>query len=279
MVQVDIVWSYAFGASFAAASARTLEKTNDAFQNRVYTRLLLFLSILFAPSGIWLLSAFPRWETMQVADQIADIPPWLMTLFALTNVTQGVLGYYVGYRLARKGKYYAAHVNTAASWILFWFILVCGWDTTGWQRFLYDPMMNNNIPWAPGMYQGPIFFVSPIFLTLLLMGIFFVPSLFRNLVRANYEDLANDNRIAPESVPRLFAIMHRTIGTMFTIYLLLAIAAYFVVRVSVAITGSMLLGYLIGLPIAVISGWQLLFRHGRPMHRWLRKLYVSEPNK
>ena len=273
MVQVDVIWSYAFGASFAAASARSLEKTEAPFQNQVYTRVLLFLSILFAPSGIWLLSAFPSWETMQVASQIADLPPWLITLFAVTNVTQGILGYYVGYRFSRRGKFYEAHVNVASAWIAFWFILVCGWDTTGWQRFLYDPTMNSNIPWAPGMHQGINFFTGPVFRTLLGMGVFFIPFLFRGLVRANYQDLISLSESTGTKRPDIRQIIRRSLLTMFSIYLLIAIAASTIVRVVVVLTDSLMVGYMLGLPLSVLAGWQLLFKRGRPMYRWLSRLF------
>jgi hypothetical protein len=74
MVQVDIVWSYAFGATFAASSARQLAQEEKPFANKTYSFVLHFLSILFAPSGLYLLWQFPQWETMQVARSFSDIP-------------------------------------------------------------------------------------------------------------------------------------------------------------------------------------------------------------
>ena len=118
MVQVDVVWSYAFGATLAASAARQLKSEKDPFNNKIFTYVLLFLSILFAPSGIYLLWQFPHWETMQVASTYSDLPAWLVCLFAITNITQGILGYYVTYRLIRKGKLYGAHVNWMVSWIM-----------------------------------------------------------------------------------------------------------------------------------------------------------------
>ena len=55
MVQVDVVWGYAFGATFAAAAARQLEEIEDTFDNPYFTYTLAFLAILFAPSGLYLL--------------------------------------------------------------------------------------------------------------------------------------------------------------------------------------------------------------------------------
>jgi Cu/Ag efflux pump CusA len=64
---------------------------------------------------------------------------------------------------------------------------------------------------------------------------------------------------------------------MFSLYLGLAIVAALIVMTFVNVTESILTGYMLGLPVAVASGWALLFRRGRPMHRLLQLLYVREP--
>ena len=94
MVEVDVFWSYAIGASFALGSfrqlrklraesgaegsyglkdmldvrkiAREIEKGDSAFNNEYFVKMLLFLSLLFVPSGSNLLLSNPNWETMQV---------------------------------------------------------------------------------------------------------------------------------------------------------------------------------------------------------------------
>ena len=98
MVQVDVFWSYAIGAGFAAAAAEQIRKKEAAgefrlLENASFARALIFLGALFAPSGICLLWAFPGWETMYVARTWDDIPAWLVAAFAVTNVTQGILGF------------------------------------------------------------------------------------------------------------------------------------------------------------------------------------------
>ena len=102
MVQVDIVWAYAFGATFAAAAGRQLEKEEKPFVNKWYVFLLIFLSVFFAPSGLYLLWEHTQWETMQVATTMKDIPAWLVVIFAVTNVTQGILGYWTTLKLVKK---------------------------------------------------------------------------------------------------------------------------------------------------------------------------------
>ncbi len=164
MVEVDVFWSYAFGSGFALASFRQLRKlqaasgdtdsrfevkdmidirkivkeiesgNSPAFQNEYFLKNLLFLSLLFVPSGSNLLWSNPNWETMQVGSY-ETIPGWLVSGFTITNVTQGILGYWVTYNYLMQGKYFKAAQQTALSWLAFWFILVNGWDKTGYKRF------------------------------------------------------------------------------------------------------------------------------------------------
>ena len=90
MVQVDVFWSYALGAGFAITHAWQLEQERKAnrspFDHSSFRNTILFLACIFVPSGVYLVWAFPSWETMHVGDR--DMPAWLITAFALTNVTQ-----------------------------------------------------------------------------------------------------------------------------------------------------------------------------------------------
>ena len=163
MVEVDVFWSYGLGASFALGAFRQLrelqaeddagefklnrvqnrrlnriigkiESGNVAFNNEYFMKALLFLSVLFVPSGSNLLWSNPNWETMQVGSY-ETIPGWLVSGFTITNITQGILGYWVTYNYLMKGKYYQAAMQTILAYLGFWFILVNGWDKTGYQRF------------------------------------------------------------------------------------------------------------------------------------------------
>lgn len=163
MVQVDVFWSYAIGSSFALAAFRQLRKLeaesgkncdfdlkdaldprklakeiekgdSPAFSNQYFLKTLLFLALLFVPSGANLLWSNPNWETMQ-AGSYENIPGWLVGAFTITNVTQGIAGYRVTYSLLMKGRYYRAALQTLMAYLGFWFILVNGWDKTGYQRF------------------------------------------------------------------------------------------------------------------------------------------------
>lgn len=189
MVQVDVFWSYALGAGFAASASRQLKREYDAskgkssIQSKYFTYTVLFLACLFAPSGIYLLWDFPQWETMQVATSHAGIPAWLVTVFAITNVTQGVLGYWVAYKFIQKGKFNAAWLQVFIGYFFMFFILVYGWDGTGWQRFLYDASMHSGKLWSRGVYDGSAFLTSNVAYTLYGMGIIIAPFLTIPMVK------------------------------------------------------------------------------------------------
>ncbi len=96
MVQVDVFWAYAYGAGFSIAAFRQLKKiTEEAavqggntgnvrkkdenparknkmlFENKYFVQALLYIAILFVPSGAYLLWNFPSWETMHAGTYIA----------------------------------------------------------------------------------------------------------------------------------------------------------------------------------------------------------------
>ncbi len=279
MVQVDVVWAYAFGATFAAASARQLEKEEKPFNNKCYAFLLLFLAVFFAPSGLYLLWEFPQWETMQVATSKGDIPAWLVVIFGVTNITQGILGYWTTWKLARRRKYYAAHVNWMVAWIIFWFILACGWDGTGYQRFLYDASVHGGALWEPGKHMGfSFFYASRVWWTLVVMAVFFAPMLIMGMIQGVRGGAAVDPSIEG-NLPGPVKILILFFSAQWIVCLGLAIIAAVVVINLGGLFGGIGWGYLAGLPLCLIVYWFLLFRRGMPMHSIARGLYVKEPGE
>lgn len=280
MVQVDIIWAYAFGAGFAACSARQLEKQETPFNNKWYIFTLLFLSIFFAPSGLYLLWEHTQWETMQVATTMKDIPAWLVVIFAVTNVTQGILGYWVSYKFIKKKKYYAAHANWMWSWILFWFILVCGWDCTGYQRFTYDMSVNGGELWTAGKTMGiSFFYASRVWWTLIAMAACFAPMLIYAVANFIMKGIKEDRTISADQVPNPLQILAWSFGAQWIVCLGLAIAAALLVMTLRDFTGSILLGYLIGVPSFIVIAQLLLFRRGMPMYLIAKQLYIKEPGE
>ncbi len=150
------------------------EANGDAFNNEYFLKNLLFLSLLFVPSGTVLLWSNPSWETMQVG-RYETIPQWLVGIFSTTNVTQGILGFFLTYKALMKGKYYQASMHTLLSYLGFFFILANGWDNKGYQRFFsknresFDNWRWSNIvPWA----------FSDVAMILLTYGAAFLPLMY-----------------------------------------------------------------------------------------------------
>lgn len=204
MVQVDVFWSYGLGSGFALAAFRQLRQLQAesnpeslkggfrealkagkilrqlegeeevVFNNRFFTKILLFLAILFVPSGSNLLWTSPSWETMHVGDR-DRIPGWLVSGFTITNVTQGILGYWVTYMYLMKGKYYKAALQTVFAYLGFFFILVNGWDNKGYQRFFaadrkdFENWELSKI--KPWLKSDPV-------KILLAYGVFFIPAIY-----------------------------------------------------------------------------------------------------
>jgi hypothetical protein len=132
-------------------------------------KALLFLALVFAPSGVYLLWNFASWETMHAAGK--DLPAWLVCLFGLTNVTQGLLGYWVVERLWRAGRRYFAYLQVVLGYFGMFFILIYGWDGRGYRRF-FSPTHHDFVNWD-GHWLS--WFGSDIALTLLAMGVLLVP--------------------------------------------------------------------------------------------------------
>ncbi|MEM4407079.1 MAG: hypothetical protein QXS68_08570 [Candidatus Methanomethylicaceae archaeon] len=181
MVQVDVFWSFALGAGFASCAGRQLRENENPFQSPYFVKTLLYLSIFFVPSGAILLWGFPEWETMQ-AGSYKTIPAWLVGAFTMTNVTQGIIGFWVAYKFIRMGKLYWAHLLWVIGYFLMFFILVHGWDGMGYQRFFYSCSWwgegGKCTPWLPGTYSVLKWAISPVALTLYAMGTVMLPLLF-----------------------------------------------------------------------------------------------------
>lgn len=185
MVQVDVFWSYGLASGLALAAKRQLKEEKSPWVNKYFIATMLWTACVFAPSGAYLLWAFPYWETMFVARTHTSIPAWLTAAFSLTNITQAWLGYYVTYRLIQAGKDRLAAFQTIWSHAAMLFILVIGWDGTGLKRFLYA---GTGDEWYAGVpYEWTAWFSSPVFYALLGMAVVFIPSYFFMVVRWNRE--------------------------------------------------------------------------------------------
>ena len=150
------------------------ERNAGVLESEYFRKTLLFLSLLFVPSGAVLLWSNPSWETMQVG-KYETIPQWLVGLFSITNVTQGLLGYLITHDKLMKGKFHSAAMQTFVAYFLFFFTLVNGWDNTGYRRFFsknreaFDNWKWTNVfPWL----------TSDVMAILLSFGVVFLPVMY-----------------------------------------------------------------------------------------------------
>lgn len=130
MIQVDVFWSFAMGACFASMAAKSLKDEASAFVNKYFVYNVCFLSMVFAPSGIYLLWHHCSWETMFFYSK--DMHGIWPCLFAQTNVSLGVLGFYVAYKRIRAGSVVQANQSWIIAYCCMFAILSFGYD-----RFLY----------------------------------------------------------------------------------------------------------------------------------------------
>ncbi|KPA18857.1 conserved hypothetical protein, membrane [Candidatus Magnetomorum sp. HK-1] len=278
MVQVDVFWSYALGASFASAASRQLKIKSNPFQNDYFTYTLLYLSCIFAPSGIYLLWQFPHWETMQVATCHGDLPAWLVTIFSITNITQGILGFWVSYQCIKAGRYYLAHLQWFLAYFCMFFVLVHGWDGLGWQRFLYDPTVLNNQLWEPGQHMGLTFLWSNVAFTLYVMGIFVIPFMIIPMSKWIIEGAQNSPEVRSTDIPESI----QEIGITFLKLVLGcslggAIITSIVIYIIRLITGNLLISFIFGMSICLVSGYYFFFQEGKICYDLFKKLFLAEP--
>lgn len=260
MVEVDVFWSYGLGAGFALASFRQLRKLeaergfedlklnrrqarglsriikkiesgDTAFNNEFFTKTLLFLSLLFVPSGANLLWSNPNWETMQVGSY-ETIPGWLVSGFTITNTSQGILGYWVTHNLLMKGKYYEAAMQMIGAYLAFWFILVNGWDKTGYRRF-FSKNREAFDDWKPSNVFG--FITSDVTRILLAYGAAFLPLMFywmSKWLQEGYDLEEGLERPVDEQGRRseMMSVNRDIAGLMFGLTLAPMIAAHLLIR-------------------------------------------------
>jgi hypothetical protein len=278
MVQVDVFWSYGIGASMALAAGRQLKARRELAsaerggvdrlpgdppdrgslrRNPFLLATVLFAALLFAPSGAYLLWEFPDWETMQVST--GEIASWLVVVFAITNVTQAMLGFWVVERLLVRGRAYAAYLQVALAYLGMFFILVHGWDGEGYKRF-FSPDRADYRSWS-GDWSA--WLSSDVALTLLAMAAVLVPVLLATVVRWTLAGHALAP--APARQPGAAAVVAVHLATIFGVALGLAVAASLLIHA---------LGPL-GVPAAAILATVALLPGG-PAHRLFALLGLDE---
>ena len=271
MVQVDVFWSYAIGAGTAAAAGRHLrhrarERAEAAVpdtlaDNPWFTKTVLFLAVVFGPSGAYLLWQFTSWETMHAGDR--SMPAWLVTGFVITNVTQGILGFLVTRALLLRGRGYLAFLQMVLGYFCMFFILAHGWDGTGYQRF-FSSRPDVLATWTTGDVGR--WFTSDVFFTLVGMGVVLVPVLVGMTVRWTRSGYALTGAFTPtRPADRLLgapALAALTLLTVFGAGLGAAVGATVLMIVA---------GPVVGAALFVPAVWFLGLRRGgliERLYRW-----------
>ncbi|MET7622014.1 hypothetical protein [Streptomyces sp. NPDC005408] len=275
MVQVDVFWSYGIGASFATAAARQLTARNaraengGRWSNPYLMGAVLYCACLFAPSGAWLLWGFPDWETMQVADGHGVLPAWLVALFAATNVSQGVLGFWIAERLIASGRVYAAFLQAGIGYAGMFFILVHGWDGRGYQRF-FSADRESFAAWPGQLGAGETlsrmahWLTSPVALTLYGMGVVLVPVMLALMV---FWIRSGQREAGTAPVTSRLRILAAVLGAVFGVALGTAVTASVLVH---------LLGWWLGVPAAVLIAALLVVRRGGAADRFFAMLALPD---
>ncbi|MFE3517552.1 hypothetical protein [Streptomyces sp. NPDC059166] len=149
MVQVDPFLAYGIGAAFALAAPPTIGTTRDQngrHSQEAFLVALLYLGVLLAPSGLWLLAYFPAWETMQLTTRP---PSWLPAVFASGVVLLGCVGFTVTAGLLRRNAPWPAVMQVVWAPSVLCFLLLHGWDGTGLRRFLTATATHGPLPVQP----------------------------------------------------------------------------------------------------------------------------------
>jgi hypothetical protein len=274
MVQVDIFWSYALGAGYAVAAARQLknmpeskdqppdeERAGAPFINRYFVFSLFYAAVFFAPSGIYLLWRFTSWETMHVWGE--GISPLLVVVFAITNVTQSILGYWMAWRCVRAGHAYRAYLHFVGAYFCMFFILVHGWDGTGYRRF-FSATLADFEAWRPSNVMA--WFSSDVAITLYVMGVFLIPPLLYVTAAWLKRGFALDASIDASrgGMGRLVALM---------------LVSVFVCGLGTAVASSLLIHYLgpvFGILVFIAAAYFLLVRKGGLYHAVYRAMTLNK---
>lgn len=299
MVQVDVFWGYGWGASLAAAAGHQLAKEKKPYETKYFVYTILFLALFWAPTGMLLLIRHPSWETMQAAENFQSMSEWLILGFGITNVTQGILGFWVGQKLMALGRTYLAQLNWILGYFGMFFILLYGWDGLGFDRFLYDrDLWPGSTAWTPGIgTQDGVFtaigrhLLSGVAITLYIDGIYLLPPFFwlaskwqregAKLMLGKTDSIPSPLKIGLTYLAGVFVIGFG--GAAVTALTVRAVAYGLGVGDHVARglgqidinTNMHVAAYVIGIPIALSALWFVALKPGRFGHKLLRPLWLT----
>jgi hypothetical protein len=270
MLQVDLLWVYAIGAMFATAAGKQLKKLDSPFGNIYFASLLFYLSAIFVPEAIWLLWSFPHWETMHVWSSLDEIPTAYVTLFMAGDILLAVLGYWVAAKLILSEREYAAHLQWFAGYFAFFFVLIYGWDGTGWQRFTWDPTVTGSL-WEPGKTMGISFATSNVALTLYAMAI---PTVLPMLV-GSYRWLREGNLVVGIDDRRASSLALRGTG-VYVVGVLVSLILAGLASAAAIYTSNLIgsIGSILGIAVVLLLAYLVAFREGGVVHNIILRTFT-----
>ena len=267
MVQVDVFWSYGIGAGFAVANTWQLEAQAEAAkpatEHTSFRDALLFVGTFFVPSGAFLIWQFPSWETMHVGTR--DIPGWLVAAFTMTNFTQGVIGFLVAAALLKRRQAFAAYMQWILGYFGMLFVLVHGWDGTGYMRFFSSTREDFLTNWTWATAQR--WLTEDVAISLYTMGVVMLPVMFAWMARDLKRGYAL-GRGGAAATTSLASLILSLFLVLIPGVLGAAIAASVAIRFLGPIAGPLVFAGL---------AWAVLLRRGGLFNRHFRSLIHGEP--
>jgi hypothetical protein len=269
MVQVDVFWSYGIGAGFAVANTWQLKAQErvkkSVFEHVSFRDAVVFLACLFVPSGAFLIWQFPSWETMHVGTR--DLPGWLVAAFTMTNATQGMLGFAVAAALLRRQHPYAAYMQWVLGYFGMLFILVHGWDGTGYMRFLSSTRADfDTWTWATAWR----WFTGDVARSLMIMGSVMIPVMFALMARDLKRGYQVSDQVRSDDAARVSGV-GLALSFLFTV-LGSVLGAAVLASVSIRYFGALL-----GIPIFAAVIYLIGLRRGGVFARHFRYMVYAEP--
>ncbi|MFC0041353.1 hypothetical protein [Actinomadura rayongensis] len=258
MVQVDVFWAYGVGAGFALAAAHDV-------RDRRLTAVVLYCSAVFTPACVWLLWGFPEWETMQAGGR--SLPAWLAAAFTAANTVQGVAGYLVARWLIGRGAVRWAALQFVAGYYAMFFVLVHGWDGTGYQRVLSTDRADFR-RWGDRSFVAHVvhWAGSDVALTLYGVGTVLVVSMLVPLYRAYRDGLRSVGRPGPGPVELAVVVFGSLLLTLAA-----AVFTSLLIRLFTGFTG-VVAGWSLGVAVAAPSLWLVVVRRGALASAVVRRL-------
>jgi hypothetical protein len=174
----------------------------------------------------------------------------------------------------KRGRTYLASLNWMAGLFVAGFIVMYGWDGLAWDRFLYDAEAAGGTAWRPGAGRemGFAWLLTPAARSLLVGTIALLTPLLYAMGSWATEGARRDASIPPGDIPsagRVAASFMQLFGTT----LLAAGGAALVVSAASRVIGHHGMGYVIGLPAALLI-LGVFLRPGGFVHRTAHRFAV-----